>query len=66
MSVFAKNYVTNQYTLFVKGSPEKMKELSKPGTVPANFDSILNQYTQKGYRVLGLAYRDINMTYPEL
>jgi magnesium-transporting ATPase (P-type) len=38
MSVFAKNYVTNQYTLFVKGSPEKMKELSKPGTVPANFD----------------------------
>lgn len=63
MSVYVKNYVTNSYQLFVKGSPEKIKELSNAYSLPENFDAVLEDYTQKGYRVIALAYRDINMDY---
>lgn len=66
MSVFAKNYVNGSYQLFVKGSPEKVKELSNPSTVPANFDQVLEDYTQKGYRVIALGYKDIKMNYAEI
>jgi cation-transporting ATPase 13A3/4/5 len=45
MSVFVKNYLDSSYQLFVKGSPEKIKELSKQSTVPENFDQILEEYT---------------------
>ena len=43
-----------------------MRELSKSSTVPANFDQILDSYTQKGYRVLGLAWRPIDMKFSEI
>lgn len=63
MSVFAKNYLDDSYKLYVKGSPEKIMELSKKESIPDNFDAILNDYTQKGYRVIALAYKDINLAY---
>jgi cation-transporting ATPase 13A3/4/5 len=57
MSVLGKNHLNNKHYLFLKGSPEKVKELSKPATVPSNYDAILEDYTQRGYRVISLAYR---------
>lgn len=38
MSVIGKNLITNNNILYVKGSPEKMKELSDPSSIPRNFD----------------------------
>ena len=32
----------NKHYSFVKGSPEKIKELSIPSTIPANYDQMLN------------------------
>ena len=59
MSVIAKNYMDTQspFHFFVKGSPEKIKELSVASSLPEDFDEILNEYTERGYRVIALAHR---------
>ena len=59
MSVVVKNSLDDHcpYHYFVKGSPEKIKELSIKGSLPADFDEILDDYTQRGYRVIALAHR---------
>ena len=33
--------------------------LSDPGSVPSNFQEVLTEYTQQGYRVLALAHRPL-------
>jgi P-type E1-E2 ATPase len=43
--------------LFCKGSPEKLKDLCI--NVPNNFDSTLDQYSIKGFRVLGMGYKEV-------
>ncbi|KAJ1767609.1 hypothetical protein IW138_000724 [Coemansia sp. RSA 986] len=40
---------------YVKGAPEVIKELCWPATVPREYFSILNEFTQKGYRVIAIA-----------
>ncbi len=47
MSVVVRNYLDDQtpYHYFVKGSPEKIKELSIKGSLPADYDEILDDYT---------------------
>lgn len=59
MTVVVRNYLDEQtpYHYFVKGSPEKIKEMSVAASIPSDFDEILDDYTQRGYRVIGLAYR---------
>ncbi|EFA85898.1 P-type ATPase [Heterostelium album PN500] len=45
----------------VKGSPEKIKALSVASSLPSDYDSVLDQYTKKGYRVLAAGYKDYQM-----
>lgn len=40
MSVLVQNKIDHSLKLFIKGSPEKIKELSKKSSVPSNFDEI--------------------------
>ena len=64
MSVICKNDFDQTYKAFVKGSPEKIFELCNRSTIPKDFQSILTQYTQEGYRVIALSYKDLpNLTY---
>lgn len=63
MSVIVKNLRTSKFRLYAKGSPEKIAELSKPETVPANYNAVLAKYTQQGCRVIALAARDLNINY---
>jgi len=65
MSVIVQNLRNSKYRLFVKGSPEKIMELSAPGSIPANYNEILSKYTQKGCRVLALATRPLNINYQQ-
>eukprot|EP00775_Hariotina_reticulata_P010483 gene10483-10642_t len=41
--------------LYVKGSPEVIKGLVVPSSVPSDFDKLLGEYTKEGLRVLALA-----------
>ncbi|KAL4457986.1 hypothetical protein ABPG75_012851 [Micractinium tetrahymenae] len=45
--------------VMAKGSPEMMRKLSAPASVPADFDAELGKYTREGLRVLGLATRQL-------
>jgi len=55
MSVVTRSLNDTKFRLFCKGSPEKIKELSIPSSIPENFHQNLTKYTQNGLRVLGLA-----------
>ena len=54
---------SRQMFLFVKGAPEMIKKLSIPETIPSDFYEVLSSLTQRGYRVLGVAYRDLRMAW---
>lgn len=70
MSVLVKNVNEPYFKVYTKGknyfysgSPEKIKELCRPDTIPSNFGSILSKYTMKGLRVLGLSMKMVKMDY---
>ena len=41
--------------LYAKGSPEAIRALVDPASVPADFDAVLGGFTREGLRVLALA-----------
>ena len=57
MSVFI-NY-NNKLLLCTKGAPESIKSICT--TIPFNFDEKLVQYSHKGYRVLAMAYKYVDI-----
>ena len=57
MSVIVKNSIDKSFRVFVKGSPEKIKELSVQSKLPEDYDYALKAYTEAGYRVLGIGYK---------
>ena len=61
MTVICKNINENYFKVFCKGSPEKIKKLCKQETIPSKFNDILDFYTSKGYRVLALASRNLQI-----
>lgn len=63
MSTLTKNVNEPYFKAFCKGSPEKIKEICKPDTIPANFNNILTKYTTKGLRVLALSSKLLKMDY---
>ena len=63
MSTLVENISLGTFTSYVKGSPEKIKELCQPKTIPSDFNEILNNYTSKGYRVLAMGTKVINMDF---
>lgn len=66
MSVIVKHLDEAGFRLHIKGSPEKIRELCKPETIPANYHEILEKYTEEGYRVLALASRTLNYGYKKV
>ena len=63
MSTLVENISLKTFTSYVKGSPEKIKELCQPKTIPSDFNEVLNNYTSKGYRVLAMGTKVINMDF---
>lgn len=61
MSVIVSNKfdTENQYTMYIKGSPEIIKELWVRSTYPKDYDKTFNKYTKKGLRVIALAYKHL-------
>ena len=63
MSTLVKNLSQPNYICYCKGSPEKLKELCQPNTIPSDFIQQLNYYTSRGYRVLAMGSKIINMDF---
>ncbi|XP_077343613.1 putative cation-transporting ATPase 13A5 [Lithobates pipiens] len=61
MSVVTKNAGEHKFSVFLKGAPEVMVKFCKQDTVPINFSYVLNQYTKQGFRVIGMAYKNLDI-----
>ncbi|XP_072474978.1 probable cation-transporting ATPase 13A4 isoform X2 [Notamacropus eugenii] len=48
---------------FMKGAPERVVSFCQPDTVPSNFASELQNYTMQGFRVIGLAYKRLEINH---
>ncbi|OWF45588.1 probable cation-transporting ATPase 13A3 [Mizuhopecten yessoensis] len=59
MSVITRKLGDKNFELYTKGAPEKVISLCKSDTVPVDFHEVLTQYTQRGLRVLALAWRPL-------
>ena len=57
MSVIVRDLASMTFKIYCKGSPEKLKLISKPESIPDNFQEILDSYTENGYRVIAVASR---------
>lgn len=68
MSTIVKNLVNpaDCFRLHVKGSPEKIFELSDPATIPVNFHEVLDFYARKGFRVLAFGVKVLKMGYRKI
>jgi len=53
----------NKYMSFIKGSPEKIKEMSNKDALPQNYDEICQIYTQSGFRVISLAFKPLDINF---
>ena len=63
MSVIIKNLYDSTFKSFVKGSPEKIRELCRAESIPRNFEEILMIYTECGFRVLAIASKALNINF---
>ncbi|XP_066996755.2 polyamine-transporting ATPase 13A3 [Anabrus simplex] len=59
MSVICRRLGAPHFQVYCKGSPEMILSLSRPDTIPQDFSTVLEEYTQEGYRVIALAYKDL-------
>eukprot|EP00095_Tigriopus_kingsejongensis_P012017 maker-scaffold982_size73714-snap-gene-0.8 protein:Tk12017 transcript:maker-scaffold982_size73714-snap-gene-0.8-mRNA-1 annotation:"cation-transporting atpase 13a3" len=57
MSVIVRSLTKNPFTVFCKGSPEKIASISLKDSIPSDFHSTLETYTGRGFRVIALAKR---------
>ena len=60
MSIIAKCSLRSTYDFYSKGSPEMIASQCRSESIPRNFKQILNNYSSKGYRIIGLAYKELH------
>ena len=63
MSTLVKNLSQPNFICYCKGSPEKIKELCQAKTIPNDFNEQLNNYTSRGFRVLAMGSKIIQMDF---
>lgn len=62
MSVIVRASDGSPFIVFCKGSPEMVSSLSVPSSIPHNFGTQLKEFTQQGYRVIGLGMKTLDET----
>ncbi|KAJ2235116.1 hypothetical protein IWW45_002868, partial [Coemansia sp. RSA 485] len=65
-SVVTKRLGARYNEVYVKGAPEAIRELCYSDTIPRDFDSVLLDYTNHGYRVIAVAGKPLKMSWPKL
>lgn len=66
MSVITKKLDEQNYVVFSKGAPEMIFSLCDQRTLPSDVHDRLHEYTEKGYRVLALATRELHLSYVKM
>ncbi|KAI0224541.1 hypothetical protein L0F63_006932 [Massospora cicadina] len=67
MSVVVKRWRFPSVLLYTKGAPEVIATLCQPNSLPTDYSTQLKAYTQKGYRVIACAGRDLGeLTWPQV
>uniref|UniRef100_A0A803JFT6 Cation-transporting ATPase n=1 Tax=Xenopus tropicalis TaxID=8364 RepID=A0A803JFT6_XENTR len=61
MSVITQVLNGDEYAVYLKGAPEMVASFCKTDTVPINFPDELAFYTKQGFRVIGLAYKILDI-----
>ena len=61
MSVLVKNRKEDYFKVYCKGSPEKIRDLCKPESIPSNYNRVLNSYSNQGLRVFALSFKLLKM-----
>eukprot|EP01102_Stenamoeba_stenopodia_P001111 TRINITY_DN10974_c0_g1_i1.p1 TRINITY_DN10974_c0_g1~~TRINITY_DN10974_c0_g1_i1.p1 ORF type:complete len:1106 (-),score=181.90 TRINITY_DN10974_c0_g1_i1:41-3358(-) len=59
MTIVPSLYPSDPVCVFTKGSPEAVRALCLPETIPQNFEQLLAEYTAQGFYVLGCAYKPL-------
>jgi cation-transporting ATPase 13A2 len=54
-SVLINNELDGSFRYFIKGAPEKIKNICLENSLPNNFDKVLEKHSKKGLRVLACA-----------
>ncbi|CAG5037661.1 unnamed protein product [Parnassius apollo] len=52
--------------VYCKGAPEMLRTLCRPETVPDNLNEILSLYAEKGYRVIAMSTKIMEVTFKQL
>lgn len=66
MSVITRVLGQKNFTVYTKGAPEIIAGMSRPETVPDDYQKMLSIYTEKGYRVLALAHKPLNVNFAKV
>jgi len=66
MSVIVRVLDKEFFELHCKGSPEKIAEMSRPDSLPKDFQQVLTSYTKEGYRVIAVASKRLDMNYVKI
>uniref|UniRef100_A0A8C5WDN4 Cation-transporting ATPase n=1 Tax=Leptobrachium leishanense TaxID=445787 RepID=A0A8C5WDN4_9ANUR len=61
MSVITQVLNGDEYAVYMKGAPEMVASFCEQDTVPSNFSEELERYTKQGFRVIGLAYKILDL-----
>eukprot|EP00048_Salpingoeca_helianthica_P023068 m.22053 g.22053 ORF g.22053 m.22053 type:complete len:1155 (-) comp8219_c0_seq1:45-3509(-) len=51
--------------VFVKGAPEDVRALCRGETVPADFDERVREYSQQGFRLIGVAAQQLDISWEQ-
>ncbi|KAL9611317.1 MAG: hypothetical protein Q9167_004041 [Letrouitia subvulpina] len=58
-SVIVQQGLAPKADVYVKGAPECMKDVCKAGSLPLDYEELLNFYTHRGFRVIACASKEL-------
>ncbi|KAG8035636.1 hypothetical protein G9C98_001064 [Cotesia typhae] len=66
MSVISRVLGCDHFESYTKGSPEVILSLSKPETIPQDIMTVMQEYTEQGYRVIAIGKNKITRSYTKI
>ncbi|EGT45878.1 hypothetical protein CAEBREN_18457 [Caenorhabditis brenneri] len=53
----------HEMIVFTKGSPEMIASLCVPDTIPKNYTDVVDEYAQRGFRLIAVASKNVHMNF---